>query len=121
MSALRRTHRSQKQTPRRHGGRSRHTLCFGAPTRQNTFGLRFRTVEPTKDPILTIRLHIPLCCGPTTTRTAVDWVHIKSYRHERIVVELFSKAYGLPAATEVGNDVPPDIIDLPPAAVARTN
>jgi hypothetical protein len=32
-------------------------------------------------------------------------VHIKSCRRERFIVELFSKAYGLPAATEVGYDV----------------
>src|SRR5262245_36089315 len=119
-SAVRRTRRSPKQTPRSHRWGSCHTLCAFGPTPQNTFGLLFRTVEPTKDLILNIRLHIPLCCGPMTTRMAGDWVHIKSYRRERFVVELFSKAYGLPAATEVGYDVPPDVIDLPPAAVART-
>src|SRR5262249_34977399 len=117
----RRTRRLPKQTPRRHRRRSRHAPCFGPPTRQDTFGFRFRTVAPTKDSILNIRLHIPLCCGPMTTRTAVDWIHIKSYRHKRFVVELFSNAYGLPAATEVGHDVPPDVIDLPPAGVACTS
>jgi len=52
------------------------------------------------------------------TRMAGDWVHIKSYRREHFVVELFGKAYGLPAVVVVDYDVPPDVIDLPPVGVA---
>jgi len=49
---------------------------------------------------------------------AGDWVHIKSYRRKRFVVELFGKTYGLPAVIVVDYDVPPDVIDLPPIGVA---